>query len=253
MKLALIPPISLLEYTDETHTQLMLPQLIYSDAYTYVYNKHCEDPDQYVILDNGANEGEDIDPFKLLEIAYDFGVDEIIVPDVIGSHLETVRKLESFITLIMDNKIPLSMKLMFVAQGQTLVEAKASIERAMQFAHVRTIALPRHLATTTKVVNARHLLAAWFANKYEGQGASLHLLGGDPGYPTEIADFKHVWPAIVRSHDTSAPFNFAHANKVLARGNKVKRPRNYFDLPAMAFEENILRKNIDLLKEWTGD
>jgi hypothetical protein len=76
MYLALIPPVSLLDYTDRTDFQLMLPQLVSDDRYAYTYGHHCKDHQQFVTLDNGAAEGIETDPKLLLEMAKFYKVNE---------------------------------------------------------------------------------------------------------------------------------------------------------------------------------
>src|SRR4051812_20646349 len=131
MKLALIPPIDLLDRTCETQFQLMLPHLIYDERYAYTYRAHCRDPRQYVILDNGEAEGETIPVWKLASIAMDFGVNEIVLPDTIGNMLDTMEKAEAFIDMATDGFdlvtrafLEYRTKFMFVVQGQNLQEFK---------------------------------------------------------------------------------------------------------------------------------
>lgn len=253
MKLALIPPIDLLDLTSLTEMQLMLPHLVSNDRYAYTYHYHCKDPEQFVILDNGEAEGVSIDPNRLLEIAFDFAVDQIVVPDTIGDATATMRNLDWFIDFLHRKGIPSSqISLMFVAQGKNLMEVRESIHHAMNYNEVHTIGLPRHLLTTTGIHDARHQLVRWFQEEYKDiLGVDIHLLGGSPNHPTEIRQYK--WPEIVRSTDTSSPFNFAYRGFLLRIGNQAKRPFDYFNLGADEFDEEVIRRNVQYLREWTGD
>lgn len=255
MKLALIPPIDLLDWTCETDFQLMLPHLIGDERYDYTYAAHCEDPEQYVILDNGAAEGEEIAMYRLIEIAQKYGVDEVVIPDTIGDMLDTQEKAEYFFDIWFADKWwgkPDRPQLMYVIQGKTLDELKQSAAYALDDLRVDVIGIPRHVLTSLNQgngnANSRYFMTQWIATKPNPK--PVHLLGGNPKYPCELRSYP--WPKIVRSTDTSSPFNFSYENKVLRVGNVVKRPEGYFDLPWDAFQPDKLHQNVEYLLKWTG-
>ena len=253
MRLALIPPIELLDTTARTDMQLMLPHLIESDAYTYTYKKHCDDPDQFVILDNGEAEGERIGIDNLLDIAIDFGVDELVLPDVIMDADETQLKSATALNWIKrrfeTDGVAWDFSFMFVAQGKSYKEFIESAFWAASNSQIQTIGLPRHMIKTCNDPEARISLA----DTLQLSGKAVHLLGGSPYYPNELDDY--VWPSCVRSTDTSAPFNYAYADRYLAElqsgESYVKRPEMYFDLPVEQFDEDMTKQNIDQLIRWT--
>lgn len=246
MKLALIPPISLLEYTDETFYQLMLPHLIESDVYTYVYRKHCEDPNQFVILDNGVAEAETVSWDQLTAIAVDFDVDEIVVPDVLGDSAATIAQAKTWVS---EGYVDEYFQYMFVAQGSTYLEFLESIKWAMAQSWITTIGLPRHAIATCNDNRVRQALAMYVATF--SQAKQVHLLGGAPSYPRELMDLSFA--ACVRSTDTSAPFNFAYAGKGMTSREAIKRPDGYFDLDQTTFDHDQTNTNVQKLMEWTGN
>jgi len=261
MRLALIPPIDLLEYTEQTDMQLMLPHLLYDQRYAYTYRQHCKDPEQFVILDNGLAEDAQIDTYQLVKIAVEFGVDEVVAPDVMGDTEGTCRGLDQILDQLCwaTPLVPYKFGLQFVAQGQTMHDVKLGISYAMQFDQVTTIALPRNLLGYFHDGFIRHKLAIWFQETY-GLERPLHLLGGHPSWPCEIRQVGK-WPKVVRSHDTSSPFNFAYASKNLRIGSVASRPDHYFRLPHEAFDtfwtderggSTVLDYNVNRLKEWCG-
>lgn len=250
MKLALIPPVSLLEYTAETSCQLMLPQLVNNEQYAYTYRQHCEDPDQFVILDNGLAEDAQVNSADLINIAVDFSVDEVVIPDTMYDATRTQEQATDFAQRLRkiwpDEGWPF--KLQFVAQGHN----RSSVERSMRWAEntrwIDTIALPRHLLETCNDIAIRHKLCLQPGSK------PIHLLGGAPVFPNEM---QHEFDprGRVRSHDTSSAFYFAYEKQPLNRPVPVgiKRPENYFDLPAEDFQESYVDLNVSLLMEWTGN
>lgn len=247
MKLALIPPIELLEYTGETFCQLMLPQLLENEVYKYVYLKHCEDSSQYVILDNGANEGEDYGIDDLVRLADIYQVDEIVLPDVIRDPSATRAKA---MTVFKVHPFPQRFKYMYVLQGTNWDEFVIEAIWALAQPEVDVIGIPRHMIATCKNPAARYRLAdqlfKWAPDR------PVHLLGGAPSVPFEIKVFN--WPTNVRSHDTSSPFNFAYYGYVLDGGHvECKRPDKYFTQPASEFDIRITDRNVRRLMEWTGN
>ena len=248
MRLALIPPLSLLEYTDETDMQLMLPHLVLNGAYDYTYRAHCNDPNQFVILDNGAAEGEETDPLSLIRIAADYGVDELVIPDAIKDMDETCERAQDFFQFTRHTSQTLP-RLMFVIQGKTIEEFVESAAWAQGTKKIDTIGIPRHAIETCDDLEARIKLAE-FLWSHSRTPKPVHLLGGSHLHPTELEQYK--WPANVRSSDTSAPFNYAAAGLQLRVGNEVRRPEHYFYMPAHRFHSRIVDKNVELLVNWTN-
>lgn len=255
MKLALIPPIELLEYTDETDMQLMLPHLLGNDVYRYVYSKHCDDFLQWVILDNGAAEGEDNFSNKdLIDMALEFRVNELVIPDTLGDANDTRLKAYEFRDYL-TTRTDLSeadLNFMFVAQGSNYDEFRESALWATWEDWIDVIGIPRHMIETCGSIGIRNDLV-W--NLSEITDKPFHLLGGSPLDPSELND---SWPTNVRSTDTSSPFNYAHTNFKLTDelddiAVHVRRPEGYFDLSASLFPIDIVDHNIACLKRWTGD
>jgi hypothetical protein len=254
MHLALIPPISLLDYTDRTEFQLMLPQLIEDDRYEYTYRHHCKDPNQFVILDNGAAEGVEFDPKLLLAMAKGFKVDEVVVPDVIQDSRGTATKAAEFFPIARNaywehERWDERPKFMYVVQGKTTAEFRESIHWAAGTVWIDTIGIPRHAIETLEHESARYDLAR-YARSISRK--PIHLLGASHLVATELKMFR--WRKLnIRSTDTSSPFNFAYADRGLRLGNHVKRPDNYFNLPVEEFSEHYMEKNVESLIRWVSE
>ena len=251
-KLALIPPFELLEYTDQTSVQLMLPHLTVNPVYEYTYQQHCKDENQYVILDNGEAEGIHYPTYALIDMALSFGVNELVIPDVIKDSSSTIKKANEFLLelnkrLEDDPKVG-NLSLMFVAQGSNAFEFLQSIAWAAKQNEIHTIGIPRHALETCNDVSIRANLADFAM--MEAPGKQMHLLGTAPWSITELRDY--TWSDNVRSVDTSAPFNYAYANRKIRLGSKVPRPKYYFDLPFESFSQDKLDYNVHWLQEHTA-
>jgi hypothetical protein len=252
MKLALIPPVSLLEYTDETTCQLMLPQLVGNEQYDYVYKTHGKSAEQFIILDNGLAEDAQVSGGELLRIAEEFYVDEVILPDVMKDARASRESAQHFLSDYLWPSWRLDnwpFKLQYVAQGTTFHEVLNEMHWAYDQDWIDTIGIPRHLVEIDLSIRIK------LAYQYRRNGGDkpIHLLGGSPYFPTEIK-MGGEWPG-VRSHDTSAPFYFAYykARLDLPVPDGATRPEGYFERNADEFHVGITNHNVKLLMEWTGN
>ncbi len=250
MKIAFIPPHSLLHYTERTNYQLYLPHLIKDINYFNTYLKYCSREEQFVILDNGAAEDETLTSLDLVALAMRMRPDEVVIPDVIGDMRATIAAAEAFWFDVIPAKefTPLPFSLMFVAQGQTFLEVMKSANWACQQDWISTIGIPRHLVTTLGDPLARVRVA----NVIQGHNYSkqIHFLGGNPEFPTEVeflSDPKVTNQRNVRGMDTSMPFNYAYMGEYVYEESVsvIKRPEGYFSLPDKAFNSEALTLNVE--------
>jgi hypothetical protein len=249
MELALIPPVSLLGYTELTNYQLALPHMLNDERYLAWYLWLAEQEGQYVILDNGEAEGENKhSAVLLLDMAVN-NFDEVVAHDVIGDFEATIKRT----TMFLDTKLATDadVKVGVVVQGDNMDECNRVID---YFAEHNRLAdafqvfyLPRHVLKFDR--EARLKLAEKihdvFDDKYE-----IHCLGTNPIWMQEVEELGQQ--KIVRGVDTSAPFNYAFATTYIDMGAPVSRPDNYFDLPVDAFTSAVLDANIRRLKAWVN-
>lgn len=248
MRLALIPPTSLLGYTEATDYQLALPHMLDSDGrYREWYRYLGLHPNQYVILDNGEAEGENKYPARyLLDIAEEYKFDEVVAHDVLFDAAQTIRQTKRFLQAAAEyykykDKRP---KIGIVAQGKTMDEVKGVISELAPRDLVDVIYLPRHLVTTI-TNDARIQLAYWIAQSpYD---LEVHCLGTNPAWIEEVSYLAGI--PNVRGVDTSAPFNYAFAG-MLDYSTAVKRPENYFEWPMQSFGHPLVAADLvdDLMR-----
>lgn len=236
MKLALIPPTSLLEDTSRTDMQLMLPQLAISDShYAKFYRKHCKNKHQYVILDNGAAERSSVNLDTLMEMIYVFQPDEFAIPDSLGDSRRTLVQANYFFARYEQNVVELNqMKLGFVAQGRTIMECFDTVTimaESWWADYIQVVYLPRLLVAESGDAGARLELASLLNKEYGGR-FELHLFGAAPMWPAEIRAAADL--SFIRSMDTSLPYVMSYWNTHLDMNvtiSKLTRPSNYFDQP----------------------
>lgn len=270
MELALIPPKSLLMDTNRTRMQLMLPQLLdnrpglFITPYSQIYKAHCDDPKQYVIMDNGAAESEQMTNQELLHLVTLYGPDEFAIPDVLGDSDATIAKAWNFFShnqsqldLLNSNRKLMkdaNLKLGFVAQGKTVYDAIRIVDRMTSFTwsdQIKVIYIPRLLVKESDNPQARievfNVLWERYKNRFE-----YHLFGAAPSWPNEITiagQYK------IRSMDTSLPYVMSHHCEKPDKSThkeEISRPFNYFNLSLDEFPDHLQYVDwfIDAAERW---
>jgi hypothetical protein len=259
MKLALIPPTSLLSYTMLTSYQLLLPHMLTEDiVYAAHWRLMCNDPRHFKMLDNGEAEGQNkYSTAELVKMALTYQCDEVIAHDVMGNAPETLIRTTKFLKEAM-RMLPIAgqpLDIGIVAQGQTYSEVKGLISLILDMDKyaglVGTIHLPRHLVTTIER-NARLNLAEWINEEYDLQSMAIdiHFLGANGVWPGELQAASRSLP-YVRGMDTSMPFNYAYAGQIMSSVDAVSRPADYFDLAIHDFEKpELLHHNVITMVKW---
>lgn len=245
MRLALIPPTSLLTASPNTNYHLMLPQLVGNWWYSSLFKFRGIDSEQYVILDNGAAEGCDVTPDVLMDCADKYRVDEVVMPDVMYDTLATSIKVIDFLKELQGREH--TYKLGLVVTGRSETEAfEFALQMMDQYGDkVDVLYLPRLLVTKenpfTRIDLAQDLLDLF---PYE----EIHFLGANSLFIREMQEAGKL--GIVRGMDTSAPFNYTFHGQKMDEESSCNRPEGYFDLHASKFDWHLLQYNIGLAQEW---
>lgn len=270
MKLALIPPTSLLEDCLQTDYQLLLPRQLDADEdYELAYMTMGARGD-FFILDNGAAENDQYSDGDLIEMALHYDVDELAIPDVLGDTVETIRRFNKFFelepTLAKEGfGVDEGPKLGYVAQGKGWREALAGVQAIMEDdnqAYIHTVYLPRLLVKESGEIRERILLAAAIRQTF-GDRLDIHMFGSAPEWPREALAIANEVP-FVRGMDTSMPYNWAFKGRALGGGpsifdhdantgiQKIGRPTDYFELKQESFDLPLVKQNVRVMHSWTG-
>jgi hypothetical protein len=241
MRLALIPPTVMMEHTLLTDVQMVLaPQYLNSDGYREEVNRLHKQGPSYIILDNGACEGQLLSMHDLQDAALELHPTELVLPDVLGDYEQTVELVRSWPRKLLSQDV----RLMAVLQGQTWEEFSKCLLAYAELPYIYSIGIPRHMPATLDDPMARVNTANFIFRNY-GRRWPLHALGANTAYPTEASFLHH---AKFRSIDTSLPYTFAFANRMVdhfvpeLQLEKIDRPENYFSLtPVKAIHERALR------------
>jgi hypothetical protein len=247
LDIALIPPASLGYMLAGRPYQMMLPAPLtlhtYHDLYIEVGLRST-----YLMLDNGAWEGNRVPNIDLVRIGRRFRATELVTPDILNdpgrTRLETVNFIDWFRTQF--EQTGWHPNFMAVAHGHTEHDAREFVRRvADDLPMVTTIGIGRAYARACGDKSARAHLAQWIANTYPTR-FKTHLLGYNDEWPDEVL----ICSQWVRSLDTIAPFTAAWKGLLLrARPAGVPRPHDYFYLEENQFDLGLVKANIQWLDE----
>jgi hypothetical protein len=219
MKLALIPPYAHMDRTVDNY-HLLLPQCFGNANYDIAVSIWTAN-DNYLILDNGAAEGIYTSVHRLHELAEQFGVNEIVVQDIAWDARATRDAVKEFRLWTR----PSEFKYMAVVQGETPHDCLELIHFYLSQDWITCIGIPRQLIKFDR--NIRSALAEYI--RRHDYNIDIHLLGTSPDYILELRDLGSFYRDLnVRGVDTSAPFNYALANRWIGDGDVIPRPKDYF-------------------------
>jgi hypothetical protein len=245
VRLALIPPFQHVALALKTDYQLLLPQCLSNTAYVNAYREARADG-SFMILDNGAAEGLTYDSATLHTLAEAAMVNEIVVHDTLADAAGTWSKVLAWAPT-RSNKF----NYMAVVQGTAWDEIQWILQRYNAATWIETLGIPRHMIETLGTKRAR-LEIVEFIQLHYPKRFKIHLLGTNPTYMREIWDFRNDYNARgVRGVDTSAPFNYAQAQKSLRSGEVVNRPEDYFN--RTDFDPDFLLLNLRIMQRWSID
>jgi hypothetical protein len=250
MKLALIPPLGFERYfalSDGVQMGLCVNSCINSPWYIRALTERAEAGD-YVIMDNGAAEGDRCGNRDLRSTAKLVKAREVILPDVIGNRGRTLSDMATYIKFHLDA----SKNYMAVIQGQDPDDLKKFVHDVAD-RHVQTLGIPRDLIKPGRLQSIRIDLANWIDDEFPGR-FQIHLLGTNSAWIEEIRAAAKYAPHI-RSVDTSAPFVYANRNLFLGDMHaktikSVRRPLNYLDPGYVMMYPPLVDRNIQVMKQW---
>lgn len=241
MRAALIPPKgyywTATQYSDY---HLALAQIL-DEEYRLTYSTTTFNYD-FIIIDNGAAEGNAVDDETLLYRAAQIGANEIVLPDVMKDMKGTIDRVTQFLhanAFIDEN-------LMGVVQGTTMTEVEACIAFYVTNHRINTLGIPRHLITTLGDEHARTHILQHIQDKYFEM--PVHLLGTNTEWKEEVRDVALTFPW-VRGVDSSMPYNYTLAGVDLNDAGVINRPEGYFER-TWVVDEELLESNILTFKEW---
>lgn len=225
-----------LSMIEERDMFMCLAHLIDEDEqYTSFYKRMAEEG-KYIIMDNGACEGDLRLPTELADKCHRYGFNELIIPDVFddgAATREMFHESYNYFRMYLPN-----IKLMAVTHGKTMIEHALNIVEYIKEG-VDVIGIPK-VVTKHLGPKARHRIA--FLIRELDPRVEIHYLGAGDGF-REVLNIP--CECKVRSVDSALPFILAKEGKGI-----------YCDrTERITFREEVVEVNVSLLKrnlhEWS--
>lgn len=170
VKIAEIVPLQCIELTANNQYHMCLAQVAdQSDAYAYFFKRMSQEG-KYVLLDNGAAEGDHVDEKTMEKILEYVQPSEIVLPDTLKDAKKTISDSSAYFRKYCTRR---NIKMMVVPQGKTFSEWCDCAKALMNEIRVTTVGVPKHLPITAKDPWAR-VKACSFLKNYD---VEVHLLG----------------------------------------------------------------------------
>lgn len=249
-KVAHIVPVRQLGDTSDNQYHMCLAHLVDNHDYR---NFYCDmvKKGRYVLMDNGAAEGAQLQPEKLIEMYRLINPTEIVLPDTLYEMGSTIQKSRNFLNRLEKIDMIDKHRIMAVPQGRTLEEWSACARIFMKDTRINTIGVSKFLTICT---NDRYVrMAACNVIKelmieYDRVDIEVHLLGCDEG-PLGIKMCQELYP-FVRGCDSAFAYLQAQAKKMMTL-NDDSRPEGTIDF-IDGKEQNEFVKYMNNFNEFAG-
>lgn len=253
MDVATIVPTKFLEVTRGDTYQMALAHLIGSDPYYTNHFKLESARGAFVLMDNGAAENAQVPSVDdLYHKAMEIGASEIVLPDTLFDHEETLSKAHKAIERLL--QLGWTGKLMAVPHAADRDAWVGIANTFLQWSPITTIGISKFLcrqygpyARAWALSMISHIVNV---NKAANKHKQIHLLGcwGDP---MEIAWLDNAFQHLnIRGTDSAIAYVFAQKGLKMEVG--VPRPADEVQFTDLTLELNLplLLHNIGVWKQY---
>lgn len=226
-RIAHIVPVASLHITEDNQYHMCLAHLV-KESFEYgVFYANLKDKNKghFVLMDNGAAEGAQLDPHQLVDMYGRINPDEIVLPDTLYDGSETIQKTMNFLECY--SYLPYRM--MAVPQGHTLEEWLACAEVLVQESRINSFGVSKFLNIVTgdkwiRMYACRELQKLF--DKYNRNDMEVHLLGCDEG-PLVVGAIRDAFP-FVRGCDSAFAYIATQAKQDISFSS-TGRPKGEID------------------------
>lgn len=227
-RVAHIVPVSHLADTEDMQYHMCLAHLVGNEQYKEHFAKMAK-TGRFVMMDNGAAEGSQLQPERLLEMYEQINPTEIVLPDTLYEPGSTIQKSRNFLALLDERGLGAKYRVMAVPQGRTLDEWAACARVFVKDTRVDSIGVSKFLNIGTHDryvrVKACNILEQ-LIKEYNRDTLEVHLLGCDEG-PLIVKTIHEAHP-FVRGCDSAFAYLQAQAKVMMSLGND-SRPAGTID------------------------
>ena len=238
MVISHILPIDLLGLIEKRPFYMCLAHLAYkNDKYLDFYKKQSE-LGKFVLLDNGAYEGEQLTKEQMFEVVQKIKPSEIILNDCLFDGPETIKLSKDSLKYYKSNGY--TGKYMFVPQGNTFEEWK-QCHNYMSLVDVSTIGIAKHINKTFNNDDARYECCDWLKETI----FKIHLLGCQ----TNINEVYKIGKQFnnVRSCDTALAYIYSMDDKVCWYCDRPDCKIDFYNNELSEAQTELLNWNISLI------
>src|SRR5260370_756878 len=258
MKVALIPPTSLLHQIVDQPLHMVIPEGLKGPVYRNFYKVLGMRDGVAIMLDNGAFEAEGSKPLShetLIQMVYEVDADILVLPDHMGELDKTIQTSRDFMHIwemhhaVAETGKPI--QFMGVVQGADESQLRRCVKKYLEleeeFEQTIILGLPKWLSE--EIDTHIRLKTALYIEEHAPH--PIHLLGLSYAWPKEIIQASN-YPNI-NSVDTSAPFVYAAYDIHIATNVRgPRRPDNYFSLDARSLNTELVQQNTETLWRWAS-
>lgn len=218
-RVAHIVPVSHLKETEGLQYHMCLAHLVGNEEYRNHFANMAK-LGRFVLMDNGAAEGAQLQPEKLIEAYAEICPNEIVLPDTLYESGSTIQKTRNFINKLDNRNLLGEFRLMAVPQGNTFNEWLACARIFVKDTRINTIGVSKFLNICTKNRFVRYQACRELEKliaEYNRADLEVHLLGCDEG-PCVVNAIKNQFK-FVRGCDSAFAYLQAQSGKMLTIGD----------------------------------
>jgi hypothetical protein len=245
-KIAQIVPVAHLRQIEDNHYHMCLAHLVKNKKYASFYGRMAAEG-KFVLMDNGAAEGNQLSPSELITMYSFINPTEIVLPDTLNDCVDTLRKTLTFVHVYSN----LPYRFMGVPQGKNFDEWCACVEVMLREPRINTIGVSKFLNIATGNEEIRFHACAYIQKLIEELGRrdiEVHLLGCDEG-PAIVKEIQTLFP-FVRGCDSAFAYIATQANVEITE--ETERPSGEIDFINGMVEHQDLAKRLIEFENVTG-
>jgi len=246
MEIATIVPTEALHLVEDDPYHLCLVQELRKRGDYFQFYKKMAEEGKFVIVDNGAAEGDTADIRDVFTEAVILDANEVQLPDVFFDSEETVKRSTQAIYFLKDRDW--RGKVMAVPQGKGFRDWIQCARRLAMMAKVTTIGVPKNLVHL-EGPDGRFKAVEWLIEHLPGM--EIHLLGVWQD-PREVGKIYKTYGKYVRGVDSGIAAIYAQVGLLLDPALHSKPGKNKaflnFDDDDVDFEG--LKMNIELWRRY---
>lgn len=258
IKFFTIAPLKHLDLMELNDRYFALAHLLSNKHYAEFIKLKCMQG-KFVILDNGAAEGQSLPPDAMALLGAHYQPTEIVSPDVLHNAEQTWKNFIDFKHGLQFRCVDKCPDIMFVPQGQTFNQWMQSYQSGLKDKAIKTIGISKYAAVKTCAdatgstevsVNRNYLIRQLTVRGLIEK--PLHLLGmRDP----DEYDFyqMYFYKGKIRSSDSCLTvLNAINYKSVWQSFNSINSPSDFFQADLDEKALTVARKNIEELN-WAFD